>query len=234
MKTTAFALYAFCVLSWPYSGQSASFQNLNFDNANTNNLVDVSGRGDYAGPTSELLPNWQVTVSGIDATLTGFNLTAPGSGYHTIVSPSYANRSPVIGLYSFVMAPFYDVRGTFIPYSLAQTGDVPADAKSIRFLSYWAPLQLEVNGSLAPVAYTQRLSEPAWNGNIPVFDAVADISPYAGQTVELKFTTLLTPNYPGANGLDEIFFSDVAIPEPSTLALLLLGALVLAARLRRR
>jgi hypothetical protein len=104
---------------------------------------------------------------------------------------------------------------------------VPGDAKFIRFVSYWAPLQLEVNGSLAPIAYTQRLSEPAWNGNIPVFDAAAD-----RQTVELKFTTLLIPNYPGASGLDEIFFSDIAIPEPSTLALLFLGALILSARLR--
>jgi hypothetical protein len=65
-----------------------------------------------------------------------------------------------------------------------------------------------------------------------VFDAAADISPYAGQTVELKFTTLLIPNYQGLNGLDQISFSEIAIPEPSALALLLSGALILTARLR--
>src|SRR5204862_3221009 len=99
--------------------------------------------------------------------------------------------------------------------------------------SYGAPLELGVNGSLVPVAYTQRLSQPGWNGFVPVFDAAADISPYAAQTVELKFTTLRTPNYQGLNGLDEVFFSNIAVPEPSALVLLFLGAVILGAGLRQ-
>ena len=166
MKTIAFVLCTFCVLSWPRVGQSASFQNLNFDGANTNNLVDVSGRGDYDGPTSELLPNWQLTVNGQTEIRTGFNLLPPGAGYDTIISPTFIGAYPVIGAYSFAMRPRYEFefpRG-LIPYSLSQSGELPADTKSIHFLSYGAPLQLAVNGSLVPVAYMQRLSEPAGTG----------------------------------------------------------------------
>jgi hypothetical protein len=213
-------------------GHAASFQNLNFDSANTNNIFDSSGAGHYAGLMTELMPGWTL-VGGTDvAIFVGFNRSQPGSGYATIISPTYVNAYPVIGPYSFAMLPKYDVQGTFVPYSLSQSGTMPADAKSIHFLSYGAPVQLGVNGSLVPVAYAQRPSDPAWNGLIPVFDAAADISPYAGQSVELKFTTLLIPNYQGLNGLDQISFSEIAIPEPSTLALLLSGALILSARLR--
>ena len=120
-----------------------------------------------------------------------------------------------------------------MPYSLSQTGDVPSDARTIHFFSYGSPVQLEVNNSLSPLVYTSALVQPGWNGNIPVFDVVGDISLYAGQTVELKFTTLIGPS-PGLNGLDEIFFSNVAIPEPPTLVLLPLGVLLLSVRLRRR
>ena len=232
MKKCLGLLYATCVLGSAVC-HAASFQNLNFDSANTNNVVPIGIDG-RVGPTSELLPNWQLTVTGTAITPIGFNLTAPGSGYATIISPTYINNYPVVGAYSFAMHPKYDVQGTFVPYSLAQTGDLPADTKSIHFLNYGAPVQLGVNGSLVPVAYMQRLSQPGWNGLIPVFDAVADMSPYAGQTVELKFTTLRTPNYQGLNGLDEIFFSDIAIPEPDTLAVLILGGAFLCARLRRR
>ncbi|PYI87810.1 MAG: hypothetical protein DME26_04930, partial [Verrucomicrobia bacterium] len=112
--------------------------------------------------------------------------------------PTFIGAYPVIGAYSFAMRPRYEFefpRG-LIPYSLSQSGELPADTKSIHFLSYGAPLQLAVNGSLVPVAYAQRLSKPGWDPNIPVFDAAGDISPYAGQTVELKFTTLENPIFP--------------------------------------
>ena len=68
-----------------------------------------------------------------------------------------------------------------------------------------------------------------------MFDAVGDISPYAGQTVELKFTTLENPIFPPntLNGIDEIFFSNIAVPEPSALVLLFLGAVILGAGLRQ-
>jgi PEP-CTERM motif len=52
--------------------------------------------------------------------------------------------------------------------------------------------------------------------------------------VDLTFTTLFTANYPGYNGLDEIYFSNIPVPEPSTLFVFALGGFVLLSFRHRR
>lgn len=207
------------------------FQDLNFDSANTNTVVDIGGGGFYYGPNSDLIPGWQLLRgSTLDGPI-GFNLSLAGTGYTSVFSPSFVNHAPVIGSYSFGMVPEAH-GGTFLPFSLSQSGDLPPDVKSIHFLSYGAPLELQVNGSLLSLSYAPIASQSGWNPAIPVFDAVGDISSFAGETVELEFTTLQSPL--GYNGLDEIYFSTIAVPEPSTLMLFSLGGLALFARRRRR
>jgi len=212
----------------------AAFQDLNFDSANTNNIFDGSGFGDYYGLNADLIPGWQLFEGTVPVGPIGFNLTLPGSGYTTILSPDFGAHAPVVGLYSFAMLPRFDVQGRFDAISLAQSGDVPPDARSIHFLSYGAPLQLEISGLLVPLLYTPISPQPGWNRSIPVFDAAGDVASYAGQNVELKFTTLLIPNYQGLNGLDEIAFSPMPIPEPGTFVLFSLGCAIWGVRLRRR
>src|SRR5262249_59639348 len=56
-----------------------------------------------------------------------------------------------------------------------------------------------------------------------------DISPYAGQTGELRFTV----PWLGDSVLDGIQFSSTPIPEPSALPLGILGLICLAALVRR-
>jgi hypothetical protein len=70
----------------------------------------------YYGLNADLMPGWSVSTGPI-----GFNLSLAGSGYATIVSPTFVGRAPVIGLYSFLMVPKYDVGGTFVPISLSQS-----------------------------------------------------------------------------------------------------------------
>ncbi len=224
MRNSFFALSCFTTLLALSSGEAAVFQNLNFENANTNTITDL-GFGAHYGPIADLMPGWTLLRGSNTVTLVGFNNVPPGAGYATIFSPTF--DAPVIGRYSFAMVPLYDVRGTlFIPFTLSQSGDLPAEVKQIRFLSLGGPVELDVNDSPISLTYTPVPVQPGWNGAIPVFEAEGDISPYAGLTVELKFTTLLTPDYLGATGLDEITFSSV--PEPGPVTLLAAGLAALA------
>jgi len=128
------------------------------------------------------------------------------------------------------MVPSQNVQGAFVPFSLSQTGDLGADVRSIRFLSYGTPVTLTANGSLIDLTYTPFAIQPGWNPSIPVFEAVGDLSPFAGLNVELTFTTLRTLSLPGGpvvNGLDEITLSTIPVPEPSLIALFALGGIAL-------
>jgi len=216
---------------------ASPFQNLNFDSANTNNLVGDPPLG-QAGTTADLLPGWQLSAenSGILSGI-GFNYNSTGlGGYATLISPSFAGSYPVVGSYSFAMVPFQNVQGAFVPQTLSQTGDLAADVRSIRFLSYGTPVSLTANGSLIDLNYSPIAGQPGWNPFIPVFEAVGDLSPFAGQTVELAFTALRTPNLPGdvVNGLDEITLSTIPVPEPATVAVFALGGIALVGLRRTR
>ena len=106
--------------------------------------------------------------------------------------------------------------------SLSQTGLVPATAKSILF---WAVneggMQITFNG--VPLNFGAMSS----TANYTVYGA--DISAYAGQVGSLMFSAP-----PGAGGkIDNIQFSNTAVPEPSSLALLALGGWFLSRRPRR-
>ncbi len=214
------------------------FQNLGFDDANTNNVTPAGGSG-YHGPTSELLPGWQENFGSI----MGLNLfPVGGTMYDTLVTSNgtftpYNNLSdlgyPVSGLYHLQLG-IWNPTGPFLPYILSQVGDVPADARSIHFFTYGSPFELSVNGSLVPLIYNYLPN----NTPAPVFTVAtvaADISAFAGQTVELKFTTL---NDPGivykTYGLDGIFFSTQVVPEPGVFSLLALGSLLLGWRFWKR
>jgi hypothetical protein len=91
-----------------------------------------------------------------------------------------------------------------------QTGQIPATAES---LIYWGgALQVTFDGqSLTPIAIGNAANYTVW---------AMDISAYAGQTGELRFTKpWLDTNFSDGALLDNIQFSPVPVPEPSTLAL---------------
>lgn len=193
---------------------AAQFQNLGFDDANTNNFQVATGGIIFTDPASAL-PGWTLGGHGYfgdNVTVDRFT-TVPSLGL-PILYDTRQTVFPVDGKFSFLLVPGGTVGIEWI--SVSQSGQVPADAKSLHFLSFGGPAQFDINGSLTPLLYVPR------GGPAPTFeDAYADVSKYAGQTVTLQFSAVYNPA-----GLDAISFSTEAVPEPPTLGLLVFGLAV--------
>ena len=149
--------------------------------------------------------------------------------------------APLVGNFAFGVWP--DSR----PFTLSQTGDIPADAQSLHFLYQGNDLRVFVGGSLEPMNFigTRATDNPA--APIAPYFAV-DVSPFAGKTTELRFEfrSVGYDDFSGApfiigtplaksHVLDDLKFSALpaSVPEPGTYALFALGFAVLAYHLRR-
>jgi hypothetical protein len=104
--------------------------------------------------------------------------------------------------------------------SVYQTGQIPSTSLSLTYLGSGS-LQVAFNGQILPsVAISNAAAYTVWG---------VDISAYAGQSGELRFTSPWL-----AHGvLDDIRFSSTAIPEPETFSLACLGLLCLLITMRR-
>ncbi|MBI3416546.1 MAG: PEP-CTERM sorting domain-containing protein [Verrucomicrobia bacterium] len=204
------------------TGLAAPFQNLGFDEANTNS-VRFQGRF----PTSDLLPGWQLFQGNVLQTNILYN-GALEFNYATIVDRSGTGiygTSFTLGAYSLVLNDFAD---HFNLFTLVQRGDVPSDARFLSYTFAGSPFQVTING--------QNLLPAVQNGAVNPIEILIDVSKYAGQNVQLTFSGaagVFAPNDPaGLRWLDNIQFE---VPEPGTVTLFGLGGCaLLAAGLRRR
>jgi hypothetical protein len=183
--------------------QAAPFQNLGFDDANTNN---ASGSGNLTGTPADLLPGWKIFSGNHPLKNVNVDFVPSGDDYAILYSTNIYLAlgfppPPVDGRFSLTLIPLFDVdQSQSIPYTLEQTGDIPAGASVIHFLGFWSGrLELTLNGSAIPLVYVPRPS-----GVVPEFDVYGDISAFAGQTVDLKFTTMITSQPFLFYGLDSI------------------------------
>ncbi len=158
--------------------------------------------------------------------------------------------APVVGSFALGVWPA-PVLG--IPFILAQTGDIPAEAQSLQFLyRYEGILQLSglkvlIGGAPAPMNFigTRSTDNPA-APTAPYY--AVDVSPFAGKTAEIKFefSSFGYDDFSGAprqqfepnaqsHVLDDLKFSALpaSVPEPGTYALFALGFAALACHLRR-
>lgn len=126
---------------------------------------------------------------------------------------------PIQGNYSICLQS--DTGGPHGSAAVGQIGTIPSNARSLVFNGL-DTIQVTFAGSLIPCFYVfvEGSKYAVMTG---------DISMYAGQTGELRFTlphSDAIPPYAMA-WLDDIQFSTESVPEPSTFALLGLGGLAL-------
>jgi hypothetical protein len=185
---------------------ASAFSNMDFEGAGV--PPDSTRAGSVA--TSLLFPSWtlrfddtiQQTASLNGAVVTGTSATLYTSG---------ATTNILQGAYSV------DLISLFASVSLAQVGDVPVDAQSIRFLARLAsmpgPLVLTMNSQAVPLAALSQQGD--------IYALGGDISSWAGRNAELRLTLTGIPvqGKPGGASLDAFVFSPQPIPEPNAILL---------------
>lgn len=221
-------------------GQVA-FQDLDFEAAT---LAPTSGFGGNV-PIASALPGWSGSIGNVQVTQVQQNNFDAGTAVIDIFGPNFAavgqgfgfGEGVIDGNYTVFLQSGANPQGgsVGVNVSIWQTGTIPANAQSLEFKA-WSfegigVLSVSFEGnSLSPVLLS---SQPNQSG-IPVNEYGVNIAPYAGQTGQLEFTSVFTSQGASWNELDDITFSPNAVPEPSTLALIVMGGAALAARRCRK
>lgn len=207
---------ATCVLNARGQG---TFQNLNFEAAN--NLPNLSPGETAFVSMSNALPGWTGYIAGTNQTAQAiYNSISAGAALITLIGHSSAVSNDVIAGNYTATIDAGEVGPSAVSAAIAQTGSVSLTAQSLRFdasgnvVGYMA---VTFDGQNIPF---YRLSA---GPNYEVYGG--DISGFAGQTGELRFTENPTASNPFATAfLDNIVFSTTPVPEPTACALVLCGA----------
>lgn len=211
------------ILCFSLHGGAASFTNLNFEAAD----VPVLNTGQFLEVTPEqALPGWNALIGTHPATLVGYNGLPIGSAAISLLGPNFYSTNLIPqGRFSTVLTAAFSPQDNFagVDVSLSQAGLIPNGIKSITFLSSEPTVGVSVDG--ASLSLT-----PLLVGGLFTRYGV-DVTSYAGQQVNLKFTSFFVAPSGAAVTLDDIRFSTNPIPEPSSLALLALAGVGLAWRL---
>ena len=197
-----------------------TFQNLDFEAAFPSFPPD-SATGKYS--VSTVLPNWGVYFGTNQQSQMGYNLISIGQTWATVVGPNGPlGFASINGRYSVVLQG-----GVTSPdASIRQTGTLPASTAAILFQAEggFGPLLISLNGQNIPISAVS-------NGpNFTLYGG--DVSAFAGQTAELRFSA---PEGYNANNdwtLDSIMFSPTPVPEPADWTIFLVGGYGIATRTR--
>ena len=204
MKKFAIINVAVLILACsPLSSQSqGTFGNLGFEQATTNPSITVS--------------NWTLYSGSI-----AYNTVGIGGAAITLHDSMSTHFQPLQGNYSILLQG--SQANTPTSSAIGQTGQIPVDSLSVRYWAYpGSNLQLTFGGQLIPVTIlSSTASYNVFGGNVSAF---------AGQTAELRFTALAHT----AGLIDNIQFSNQPIPEPSVFCLIGLGALLFCRQAARK
>jgi len=207
-------LSAIALASVSLAKAQGTFQDLNFEEAN---IVTIPGQL-YAVTVANALPGWTVDYGTAQQTQIFYNAPAVGSTQVTLYASGYPGfPGPILDGNFSLLLQGGEVNGVPTAASISQTGQIPSGTQSIFF---------DVGSSgnvLLPEVFigNDELSLfPVGSGaNYTIYGG--NISAWAGQTEQVTFSS------PGGNFLlDDISFSPMAVPEPNTLALTGLGALL--------
>ena len=217
--------------------RAQNFQNLKFEQANP--VIDQGGQfypNDVTAASA--LPGWTVYLGTVQQTDVLQNRDTLGQATVDIYGPNFPitdGLGTIDGNYSVVLqAGGSPESGERVNASIAQIGTVPVTAESLQFkvLGLGGTVPLGPNNTitfdginLSPVFLGTGVS--AIGVNYTLFGA--DISPYAGQTGQLEFSSVPGSSLTSFN-LDDIVFSPNAVPEPNIIALTAIGGLLFGAR----
>lgn len=221
------------------SAKAAPFQNLNFESS------PAFPPGDFSIPFdlyANALPGWTVRINNTiqgGAWANEFILDAPGVALMTGSSNPLDGQKSVY-LQSAFSAPTNIPGAQALNVSISQTGLVPLGSQSLRFksLNQWfdyfpvppGPFDIKLGGNSLSLIPTFS------NGGYVEY--AADVSTWAGQTLNLSIGVLASPawgntSFPeGWAYVDSITFSSTAVPEPTVATLIGLSSIALL-RLRR-
>lgn len=211
------------LLTASYSSFGADFVNLDFESGTlveTENCCAIEYVGSAAVPGWTLGSGESLQTTIFDASMF-FDLgRRPGVYLATPYSVSVNSANVLSGDYS-VYLPNYNSDGIRpeTTITLSQVGTVPTEAMSLTFFGLIGISDVPPVGTFTVSFAGNALSlvELSNEGAYKVYGA--DISTYSGQTGELKFE--LTTGYWGSYAtLDQIAFSTVAVPEPSTMGII--------------
>jgi hypothetical protein len=196
-----------------------SFTNLDFEAARIT-LDTSSPYYPYAAIATRALPGWSFDGFRPGGSDIGYDSGTAGSAAVSIHDTNtYLGLVPILqGRYSAFLQGEYTFNPNAVSVSLWQTGQIPLNAQSMTFWGgdFAATFQITFNGQYIPFGIIGS------GANYNIYGG--DISAFAGQTGELRFTALPRTE----SGIDNIQFSNQPIPEPSGLVLFGLGTLFLS------
>jgi hypothetical protein len=217
MKTSKILSVCLTIVCVNFSTRSQGFVNLNFENAT---ITPVVPNFIYA---SNSIPGWTAYLDGKSQDGIFYDGVSAGGAIICLEDTNVPNGIPfpIQGSYSVLLEGASGVFGNNpTTASIGQTGTIPVSAQS---LTFW---DSQNNGTLQVTFNGQPLTIMDISNALNYTVYGADISPFAGQTGQLLFTSPLQT----AALLDNIQFSSVPVPEPSEFALAALGALFLGFR----
>lgn len=210
------------------AASGAPFVNLDFESATV--APSPPAQPGFV-PISQALPGWRGFLGDRAQSDVLHNAHSLGSSAIGIFGPP--SSAPIDHNFSAFLQAGRDPENSRLPLdvSLAQTGFIPSDARSIQFKvepfapPYMGPFTVKLADqtiSMIPLSLTPEYT---------LFGG--DIASFAGTTAELRITAHATVD-PNNLMLDSISFSPTPIPEPSSWALLAGGLLCLAGFIRKR
>jgi hypothetical protein len=205
---------AFFLAAGGYAAWSQEFVNLDFEHPITP-LTPINSRV----PTTDALPGWTAYTYGNPQTSIVYNTLSLGAAAVSLQGPG--SLEPILqGSYTVILQG--SSGGTPGGAAIGQVGQIPLSAESLVFWGYAGLDNVSFDGQTLPLVQIGSTAQYNIYG--------ADVSPFAGQTGELRFTA--PPTY--MDFVDNIQFSSQAIPEPGAYGLWAFGALLLGWGVRQK
>ena len=221
MRTTPLLAGFSVLLLALYSAHAqGTLQNLNFEQANP--VFTAFPSLDVTAASS--LPYWTASIGGVPQTDIGYNAASTGATEVSIIN-SHGPVPVLDGNYSVLLTGGTSASSA----SISQTALIPSGMQSLLFEAQQGTGG-GAGGNLDVFIGTQSVSlmPVAIESTYTLYGA--KFSQWAGDTEQLTFSA--AEGTTGLNNwtLDDISFSPNAVPEPNTLALVIMGGVALAVR----